>query len=152
MLLQRFYDKIDWGAVAAGTSCWPWKGSVVGGSGLKYGVIRVKGVLMLAHRVSYSLFNGELKEDLVVMHACDNPHCVKPTHLSLGTLQENRLDCVNKGRSAAREINSSAKLSDADVEEIKALADMYTPQQLADMYCVTRSTIYNLVKNVDVLL
>lgn len=51
-----------------------------------------------AHKVSYVLHKGDVPEGLVVMHSCDNPGCINPDHLSLGTVRDNIHDCINKGR------------------------------------------------------
>lgn len=51
-----------------------------------------------AHKVSYVLHKGDVPEGLVVMHSCDNPGCINPDHLSLGTVKDNVHDCINKGR------------------------------------------------------
>lgn len=57
-----------------------------------------------AHRVSYVIFNGDLEEGDVVMHTCDNPHCVNPKHLVKGTLADNNRDRANKGRTEKQHI------------------------------------------------
>ena len=61
---------------------------------MKGGVLQTR----LAHREAYRLFVGELVEGLVVMHSCDNPRCIEPTHLSLGTQLENISSAASKGR------------------------------------------------------
>jgi hypothetical protein len=53
---------------------------------------------MLAHRVTYMLMNGPIPEDLVVRHTCDNPPCVRPDHLVVGTSGDNTQDCIERGR------------------------------------------------------
>ncbi|MFA8692963.1 HNH endonuclease signature motif containing protein, partial [Escherichia coli] len=76
--------------------CEIWQGSKTkGGYGLRY----YQGKVQLAHRVSYKLNKGEIPEGLVVMRSCDNPSCVNPEHLSLGTQSDNRKDCLDKGRA-----------------------------------------------------
>jgi hypothetical protein len=72
-----------------------------------------------AHRISYSLANGQLSSGLCVLHRCDNPSCVNPDHLFLGTDLENNADCVAKNRQAKGEGIPTSKLSEEDVREIR---------------------------------
>lgn len=63
-----------------------------------YAVCKVDGKQSRAHRALYFLLNPDADRSLVVMHTCDNPACVNPAHLKLGTVRDNMLDMVNKGR------------------------------------------------------
>jgi hypothetical protein len=82
-------------AVDLETRCWEWLGSV---SSDGYGKCKRKGVTYRAHRLSYLVFKGDITEGLFVCHHCDNPLCVNPEHLWLGTHEENELDKTAKGR------------------------------------------------------
>jgi hypothetical protein len=109
-LKQRFEAKVQ---VTPG--CWPWIGSLGGGTGDgRYGSIKHLGKVMAAHRVSYQLHVGEIPHGLHVLHRCDNPRCVNPDHLRLGTHLDNMRDMYSKGRrKAATGLRcGSAKLSD----------------------------------------
>lgn len=81
-----------------------------------------------AHRVSYEMSYGPIRDGLWVLHRCDNPPCVRPTHLFLGTRTDNVRDMVAKGRhktpfAAYRgENHPMAKLTEAGVLEIRARA------------------------------
>lgn len=106
-----------------------------------------------SHRISYVIANGPFDWELNVLHECDNPPCVNPDHLFLGTQQVNMQDCVNKGRHsyghAVRTIeNTTTKLSWEQVDAIKRQyeADEYNQYELAVMYGVTQTTIHNVVK------
>lgn len=76
-------------------SCWPWKGR----SG-HYGMIGYGIATIYAHRASYLLHFGEIPDGLCVCHSCDNPLCVNPHHLWLGTQKENLEDMRRKGRDS----------------------------------------------------
>lgn len=81
------------------SGCWVWQGKSRSGTSRKYGKIKVNGKNMPAHRYSWELHNQQkIPDGLFVMHKCDNPECVNPDHLSIGTASENMKDMVSKGR------------------------------------------------------
>ncbi len=85
-----------------GPSCWEIQGAAVHGGYVHIGVVvggRQK--LFKAHRVAWELANGPIPDGMRVLHACDNPRCVNPNHLSLGTQADNIRDSVQKGRFTA---------------------------------------------------
>jgi hypothetical protein len=93
-VLARFWGKVD---VRGEKDCWEWTGPRLQSGG--YGYIRIRGVTWRAHRYSYQLVNGDLRDDMFIMHACDNPPCVNPNHLSQGTPLDNNRDMWAKGRA-----------------------------------------------------
>jgi hypothetical protein len=103
-LADRFWAKVD-----KSGECWEWRGAL---QTKGYGVIRIDGRLQLTHRVSHDLEVGPV-EGLNVLHRCDNPKCVRPSHLFLGTQADNMTDKASKGRA-------SKKLTAEDVRYIKA--------------------------------
>ena len=87
---DRFFKKVKKTA-----SCWDWKGSL---TGLGYGQIWDRGKARYAHRVSYEIHIGEIPSGMCVLHVCDNPSCVRPNHIFIGSKKDNSMDMVKKGR------------------------------------------------------
>lgn len=87
---NRFWSKVD-----KSGDCWEWKAAKLP---FGYGLFGYKGKSVKAHRFSWELSNGEIHYDLLVCHKCDNPSCVNPNHLFLGTHKDNFNDMVEKGR------------------------------------------------------
>ncbi len=92
-----------WGRVRKGPGCWVWTGQL---NEAGYGILGVNASPRLAHRLSWNIRYGEPPADLAVCHECDNPPCVRPDHLWLGTRGQNFADAVRKGRmrNAGREM------------------------------------------------
>lgn len=88
---KRFWTKVD-----TSGDCWIWKSSM---AGTGYGLFRLDGRDQYAHRCALSLTGVRLKPGHVVMHICDTPACVRPSHLKQGTRAENLRDCRQKGRA-----------------------------------------------------
>ncbi len=93
----RFWSKVLSTPVENDDCCWVWTGATNSDG---YGVIRCDGQLVYAHRVSYVMHGGELLDGEVVRHTCDNPPCVRPTHLVKGTVGQNIRDQWRRGRRA----------------------------------------------------
>lgn len=97
--------------------CWEWTGSCLASFG--YGSFYVNSIQIRAHRYSWQLAYGEIPNNLWVLHKCDNPKCVNPFHLFLGTTQDNTEDKVSKNRSARGEKSGMHKISNQDAELIR---------------------------------
>lgn len=97
---KRFWSKVD----QASEGCWLWRGTMFQQG---YGCFKIAGRLHKAHRVAYLYAIGPIPKGLVVCHSCDIRNCVKPSHLSVGTHQDNSNDAVSKGRQAKGEKHGS---------------------------------------------
>ncbi len=131
----KFVDKTD--------TCWLWTGCVQ-----RYGQFAPhQSRAIKAHRFSWIIHYGQIPEGMHVLHRCDNPPCVNPEHLFLGTHKDNMADMVSKGRQTLGEDNPSAKLKGVDVRAIRnRCKEGFSGKQLSEVFRVSRSTIY-AIKN-----
>lgn len=111
--VDRFWENVR---VLSDDECWEWQG---GRNEQGYGRFRVDGKLVRAHRFSYALHNGDLRDD-DVLHSCDNPPCCNPHHLFSGTNDDNIEDRNEKGRQAKGEMVGGSKLT---VEQVRMIRD-----------------------------
>lgn len=113
----RFWSKVE---KADGDACWFWQGRPDGGG---YGVFKVDGQVIRAHRVAWIFTNGPILNGLHVCHRCDVRRCVRPDHLFLGTNLENMADmrAKKRGRTSPKdgENHPCAKLTWEDVAAIR---------------------------------
>ena len=137
--------------VAGGAGCWEWQ---AGRSRRGYGMFRVGRKLknnlatVGAHRFAWIMAHGDAPEGLCVCHKCDNPGCVRPSHLFLGTHKDNARDCISKGRKNCRSGSDhwAAKLSEKDVASIRLRCSLGELQKtLAMEYGVSRATVCLIV-------
>lgn len=124
------------------SGCWEWQKGLFSNG---YGQISINGHGVGVHRISYSEFIGEIPKELQVLHECDNPICINPDHLFLGTQQDNMTDMVGKGRSAVA-TNKHAKLTKATVLFLRRqFKNGKSLQKFPEIYGVTLATIMNAV-------
>jgi len=102
---------------------------------------------MMAHRASWVIHFGAIPDGMCVCHHCDNPECANPTHLFIGTHQDNMRDRNQKGRAArlGGERNGCALLKEADVRVIRSLWPLKSQSELARIYGVHLSTVHLIV-------
>jgi len=137
------------------TGCWVWQGKSRSGSCRKYGRIKVNGKNMAAHRFSWELYFGEIPRGLLVCHKCDNPECVNPKHLFIGTQKDNMKDMKDKGRQNKEshlgynfhrgERNYNSRLRDGDVLKIRK--DIRPQRTIAKQYNVSQTLISKIKKH-----
>jgi len=120
-------------------NCWEWTGSISTKGYPQSGLSRYSKV---ASRTSYMVFIGKIPKGILVCHKCDNPKCVNPDHLFLGTQQDNMNDMVEKGRSLRGEKHPKTKLNESDVRRIRK--SRYKPCILARKYKVSQSAIRHI--------
>ena len=150
IVLKRFWQKVNINEV---DSCWIW---IAARNRQGYGEFFVNGKLMRAHRVSWMIMRGNIPSGLFCCHHCDNPPCVNPKHLFLGTQNDNMVDAIKKERNNLSGIigrkgekNRQAKLTERDVLLIRDLyknAD-YTKYKLSNIFSVSTQQIHWIVTN-----
>ncbi len=109
-ITDRFWEKV---LIADG--CWTWTGHI---DSKGYG--RLGSDHAGAHRLSWEINVGPIPDNLWVLHYCDNPSCVRPDHLFLGTIIDNLADMVSKGRHPRGETNGRAKTTEERVRAMRA--------------------------------
>lgn len=103
------------------SQCWNWIGCT---NKFGYGIITIDKWVYTAHRTSWQTFNGEIPGDLFVLHKCDNPGCINPEHLFLGTQKDNAQDCIAKGRWP--KLRRFTKITEHDVRAIRIAAGRHS--------------------------
>lgn len=146
MLTERQVQRF-WGRVIKTEGCWEWVGAR---NHHGYGVVAISGRMKRAHRVSFAISVGTIPDGLNVLHACDNPPCVRPDHLRVGSQKDNMRDASAKkrivsplsGQVQIGSINRNAKLTEAIVAAIKKdIADGRLLKDIAREHGVSRSNI-----------
>ena len=109
-----------WRHVNKSEGCWEWQRSVNQGG---HGQIRRYGKSVMVHRWSWEMANGPIsRRDVRGVTGCDNPPCVRPSHLFLGTLQDNVADMVAKGRSSRGASRPGSRLTEDNIYTIRRLS------------------------------
>lgn len=143
--IQRFWSKVD-----RSGDCWIWTACRHKQGYGEMGVwVGGKVRTLLAHRAAWALMKGEIPKGLLVLHRCDNPPCVNPSHLFLGTQRDNMRDCSAKGRAGklrGSQIGNS-KLTEEQVVEIRRLFSLggMSKAALGRMFGVTDVNIFDIV-------
>lgn len=127
-------------------TCWNWTG---GTTHFSHGKFWLNNRTIIAHRFSYEIHIGPIPKGLCVLHKCDNPRCVNPDHLFIGTKMDNTTDMYAKGRNnnLKGSANGSSKLTEDQIDEIKRLyrTKKFSQQALADKFNVCQANICNIL-------
>jgi hypothetical protein len=137
---ERFWSKVE-----KTSTCWIWTAHRVAWG---YGQFWYDARLIHAHRAAWILTHGPIPDGQLVLHRCDNPPCVRPDHLFLGSNDCNMADAVTKGRMQRGTQRPSAKLNDNTVKAIRRqyAAGEASLSQLAHAHDVTVSLIHGIVQ------
>jgi hypothetical protein len=145
---QRFWAKVD-----TSGECWVWTACKLPRG---YGQFFHEGGKVYAHRFIWTVMHGDIPDDLEICHRCDNPSCVRPDHLFLGTRTDNMRDCVTKGRFRFHPFPKGhpymvkvrpSKLTEVDVRAIRLQYKQgETITELARSFGVTRSCVGFIVR------
>ena len=132
--LERFWSKVD--RSGGPDACWTWTGARVRGYG-QFGLTR--GFQVRAHRHSFMLANGDIPDGMCILHACNNPACVNPAHLSVGTQLENMQYAGQCGRTRNK------PLAPEVVIEIKGLINVgWRNREIAAELAVSKQIVSNI--------
>jgi len=140
------YEKQFMEKVVKTDTCWIWKASK---SDRGYGNYKTKDLkIMRAHRASYEIYKGIIPNGMLVCHTCDNPSCVNPDHLFLGTPKDNMDDMKKKGRSKYKNRDSGkigVKLTSSQVNEIIELRrKKIRAKEIAKIYGICPAYVYEI--------
>ncbi len=139
-MADRFWAKVD---KRGPDECWLW---IAATNHFGYGAFCVDGAMRSAHRASWLLANGPCPPGLFVCHRCDNPPCVNPAHLFLGTSAENSADMVSKGRQGIGARNGNAVLStrQAQVARFLCASTSLSHLEISQLFGVRQSAIHKI--------
>lgn len=150
-IAERFWQKVNQSG-----ECWLWTGKR---NKLGYGLMSRSQrpyTTLLAHRVAWEVHFGAIPNELRVCHRCDNPPCVRPTHLFLGTQPENIADMKTKGRARGPnwrhgELNPVAIITESDVRQIRAryAAGDVLQKDLAREFGITQANVSVIVRRLS---
>jgi hypothetical protein len=139
----KFFERVE----VRDTGCWEWVGPV---DQCGYGVLSYLGRRTMAHRAMVMLLGIIIPPGKIIMHKCDNPPCVNPAHLRVGTHHANHLDCVRKGRYVVThgEAHGGSKLTARDVRKLRKMyaAGLENPSELGRRFGVHRNTALKAIR------
>jgi len=129
------------------SNCWSWTGSKDRNGYGVFGHHRNK--QLRAHRAAYEFHVGAIPTGMFVCHSCDNPSCINPKHLFVGTAKDNTQDMIKKQRKTILygELHPNSKLSNDQVLRIKQLRKQNIPlNDIANQFCISFQTVSSIAK------
>ena len=124
-------------------NCWIWP---AGKTTAGYGRLKVNGKIKRAHRMIYEMAIGEIPVGMEVLHSCDTPACVNPSHLRVGTHAENMKEAAERLRIPTGLNHFRGKVSDEQVNDIRGLSGMGTSQkEIAEKYGLHQSHVSRIL-------
>lgn len=138
-LSDKEKEKLFWSKVKKSKNCWIWQAYC---DAHGYGQMEFNKKLIGTHRYSWIISFGEIPKGLYVLHKCDNPSCVRPSHLFIGTQKDNGIDMMKKGRGG------NSKLTIENVKEIRKLYKngLKNFTEIARKYGVSDYAISSIIK------
>lgn len=147
--MDRYLEKVD--KSAGFDACWPWTG---GKDTDGYGIFwdgtyspNGRGHYVRVTRWTYEQFVGELPKRMQILHSCDNPSCVNPAHLSIGTAADNHREREMRGRGVRKHGSThvGAKLTEGQVQDIRSWSEFVSNKNLAEQFGVSNQLISMIV-------
>lgn len=130
-IVERFWSKVE-----KLTSCWMWRAAIARDGYGKFQIGRSK--TCRAHRVAWELTNGPIPNGKQVLHRCDNPLCVRPDHLFLGTAADNMRDKTEKGRQSR---NHQVISAEDQAQILRLRREGYTQQSIAAVFGISQASV-----------
>ena len=125
-------------------NCWIWEGTMISNGYGHFCVYHEHPVL--AHRYSWTLFNGKIPKNKYVLHKCNNPKCVNPSHLYIGTQKDNIRDVINNGKFIYGSKHPISKLTEIDIPKIIEFSSQGISQRkIASMFKINQTTIWKII-------
>jgi hypothetical protein len=152
--VKRFWDKVNKdGPLLPGmnSQCWVWT-AYCNKARMGYGVMRFNGEATSAHRVSWEINVGPIPADdsfhgtRHVLHKCDNPKCVRPDHLFLGTTHDNAMDMCEKNRQHMGENTGGVVATKQQVKKIRALSSEMSQAELCREFGLAQGIVHCIVR------